>query len=59
VQFAKGDLMFLMNKRHTSGTIGGQGKHFIAGCGVVSSVASDMFHGFLLEMVFIRWRCRV
>jgi hypothetical protein len=51
--------MFLMNKRHTSGTIGGQGKHFIAGCGVVSSVASDMFHGFLLEMVFIRWRCRV
>jgi hypothetical protein len=37
--------MFLMNKCHTSGTIGGQGKHFIVGCGVVSNVVGDMFHG--------------
>jgi hypothetical protein len=45
VQFAKGDLVFLMNKHHTSGTTNGQGKHFIARCGVVYGVAGDMFHG--------------
>jgi hypothetical protein len=35
-----------MSKCHISGTTGGQGKRFfIARCGVVSSVANDMFHG--------------
>jgi hypothetical protein len=37
--------MFLMSKHHTSGTFGGQSKHFIVRCGVVFGVASDMFHG--------------
>jgi hypothetical protein len=41
----KGDSVFLMNKRHTSGTIGGQGKYFIVGFGVVSGIVDDMFHG--------------
>ncbi len=46
MKFAKDDSMFLMSKCHTSGTTGGQGKRFfIARCGGVSSVASDMFHG--------------
>jgi hypothetical protein len=45
VQFVKGDSMFLMSKHHTSGTIGGQSKHLIVRCGIVSGVASDMFHG--------------
>ncbi len=34
-----------MNKCHTSGTIGGQSKHFIVRCGVVFGVVDDMFHG--------------
>jgi hypothetical protein len=48
VQFAKGDSMFLMSKHHTGGTTNGQGKRFIVGCGVVSDVVGDMFHGVLI-----------